>query len=224
MTLSIVARCPRTAQLGVAATTAMPAVGKLLTWAAPRTGAIATHARINPYLGFDGMTLLRQRLSADDVVKVLMRSDPRIQTRQFAVVDMAGRAVAFTGNECPDWAGHEAGDGFSVQGNRLAGQDVVKAAADSMRRTDELDLAERLVAALEAGEAEGGDTKGEESATIYVMDTEEYPLWDIRVDLHDDPVAELRRLHGVFRERLLAQVLMMPTRRNPAGDFDEPNV
>jgi uncharacterized Ntn-hydrolase superfamily protein len=224
LTLSIVARCPRTAQLGVAAATAMPAVGKLLTHAAPRTGAIATHARINPYLGIDGLALLRQRLSASDVVRALERSDPRVQARQFAVIDMAGRAVAFTGEECPEWAGHEEGEGFSVQGNRLAGPQVVKAATDALRKDPERDLATRLIEALEAGVSAGGDTKGEESATIYVVDTEEYPLWDIRVDLHDEPVAELRRLYEAFRTRLLPQIKMMPTREDPAGGFDEENV
>lgn len=166
------------------------------------------------------MELLRRRLAAVDVAELLQRSDPLIQTRQFAVLDMAGRAVAFTGTDCPDWAGHREAEGFSVQGNRLAGPRVVDAAAESLQHTaeqEELDLAARLVAALEASEAAGGDVKGEESATIYVVDTEDYPLWDIRVDLHDDPVAELRRLHDVFRERLLDKILAMPTRRHPAG-------
>jgi uncharacterized Ntn-hydrolase superfamily protein len=224
MTLSLVARCSRTGQFGVAAATAMPAVGKLLTYAAPRIGAIATHARINPYLGIDGLRLLSQRLAASDVMDLLKRTDPHIQARQFAIVDMAGRTAAFTGDECPDWAGHQEGEGFSVQGNRLAGPQVVKAAVDSLRRSEGRDLAERMIEALAAGDAEGGDTKGEESATIYVVDTEEYPLWDVRVDLHDDPVAELRRLYHIFRERLLPQVLEMPTRRNPAGGFKEKSV
>jgi uncharacterized Ntn-hydrolase superfamily protein len=224
MTLSIVARCSRSGQFGVAAATAMPAVGKLLTYAAPRIGAVATHARINPYLGIDGLRLLRRRLAAGDVMEFLKRSDPHIQARQLAIVDMAGRAAAFTGNECPDWAGHLEGEGFSAQGNRLAGPEVVKAAAEAFRQSEGRDLAGRLVEALEAGDAEGGDTKGEESATIYVVDTEEYPLWDVRVDLHDDPVAELRRLYQIFRERLLPQMLELPTRRNPAGGSREKSV
>lgn len=225
MTISIVALCSQTKQVGVAATTAMPAVGKLLTHAAPRVGAVATHARVNPYLGIDGLALLQQRLSSADVVGFLRRADPRIETRQFAVVDSAGRAVAFTGADCPDWAGqHEDESGFSVQGNRLAGPQVVAAAVEAMRDTANLPLAERFVEALTAADAAGGDAKGEQSATLYVMDTEEYPLWDIRVDLHDDPVAELRRLYEVFREQLLPQVKAMPTRRNPAGSFEEESV
>ncbi len=224
MTLSLVARCSRTGQFGVAATTAIPAVGKLLTYAAPRMGAIATQARINPYLGIDGLRLLEQRLAAVDVLALLKSSDPNVQARQFAIVDMAGRTAAFTGHECLDFAADQQGDGFSVQGNRLAGPRVIAATVDAFRRTEGQDLALRLVAALEAGDAEGGDTSGEESATIYVVDTEEYPLWDIRVDLHDDPVAELRRLYDLFQQRLLPEVLLMPTRRNPAGGDDEKSV
>jgi uncharacterized Ntn-hydrolase superfamily protein len=224
MTLSIVARCSRSGQFGVAATTAMPAIGKLLTYAAPHVGAVATHARVNPYLGIDGLALLRQRFSAEDVVGFLRRMDPRIQTRQFAVVDAAGRAVAYTGAECPHWAGHREGAGYSVQGNRLAGPQVVDAAAEVMARDGGVDLAARMIDAIAAGEAAGGDTKGEESATLYIMDVEEYPLWDIRVDLHDDPVAEMRRLCAVFRERLIPEILQMPTRRNPAGGAEEKSV
>src|SRR5690606_4251980 len=148
----------------------------------------------------------------EDVVRHLERSDPRVQTRQFAVIDAAGRAAAFTGDECPEWAGHQEGENFSVQGNRLAGPRVVQAAAEASMKSSDDDLVVRLLEALEAGEAAGGDTKGEESATIYVMDTEEYPLWDIRVDLHDDPVTELRRLYEAFKERLLPQIRLMPTR------------
>jgi uncharacterized Ntn-hydrolase superfamily protein len=221
MTLSIVARCARTGQFGVCAATAMPAVGKLLTHAAPRVGAIATQARINPYLGIDGLALLREGLAAGEVLARLRQSDPGIQFRQLAVVDAAGRTAAFTGDECLAWAGHLEGDACSIQGNRLAGPEVVAAASDRFRETGRLELAERLVAALEAGAEAGGDRKEEESATLYVMDAESYPLWDIRVDLNEDPVAELRRFFSTFRERLLPHILRMPTRENPAGSATE---
>lgn len=221
MTLSIIARCARTGQFGVSAATAMPAVGKLLTHAAPRVGAIATQARINPYLGVDGLALLREGLAAGDVLARLRRADPMIQFRQLAVVDVAGRTAAFTGDECLEWAGHLEDDDCSIQGNRLAGPEVVVAASDRFRETGQLDLAERLVAALEAGTEAGGDRKEEESATLYVMDTESYPLWDIRVDLSEDPVTELRQFFSMFRERLLPHILRMPTRGNPAGSATE---
>jgi uncharacterized Ntn-hydrolase superfamily protein len=221
VTLSIVARCPRTGQFGVAAMTAVPAVGKLLAHAAARTGAVATQARTNPYLGLDGIALLRQNLSADDVLRTLKRADPRIEARQVAVIDAAGRTASHTGGECTPWAGSFAGDGFSIQGNRLAGRQVVDAAAAAFEKHADKPLPERMIDALCAGDAAGGDRHEEESAAVYVVDVEEYPLWDIRVDQHPQPLRELRRLHDVFRERLLPEILRMPTRANPAGAPDE---
>src|SRR5688572_23418938 len=121
MTFSIVAKCPKTGQLGVAATTAMPAVGKLLTHAFARIGAVATQARLNPYIGIDGLDLLRQGHPAEAVVERLKQLDPRVDLRQFALVDASGGRAAWTGSKCPEWAGHHLDDGFTVQGNRLAG-------------------------------------------------------------------------------------------------------
>jgi len=201
--------------------TAVPAVGKLLAHAAARTGAIATQARVNPYLGLDGLDLLRQRRCADDVLATLERSDPRVESRQFAVVDAAGRTASFTGSECIAWAGALAGEGFSVQGNRLAGRAVLEAAAAAFQRHAALPLPERLIEALCAGDAAGGDRHEEESAAVYVVDLEDYPLWDIRVDQNDTPLVELRRLYAIFRDRLLPEILRMPTRGNPAGESDE---
>lgn len=221
MTLSVVARCARTGQFGVVAMTAVPAVGKLLAHAAARTGAVATQARVNPYLGIDGIALLRQRLCAADVLSLLMRADPRIEARQVAVIDAAGRTATFTGSECIAWAGTLEGDGFSVQGNRLTGRNVLEAAAAAFTQTASLPLPERLIAALFAADALGGDRHEEESASVYVVDLEDYPLWDIRVDQHETPLLELRRLYDVFRDRLLPEVLRMPTRENPAGAPDE---
>jgi uncharacterized Ntn-hydrolase superfamily protein len=221
VTLSIVARCMRTGQFGVGAMTAVPAVGKLLAHAAARTGAVATQARINPYLGSDGIALLRLRLCADDVLAMLKRADPRIKARQLAVIDAAGRTATFTGSECVQWAGALEGDGFAVQGNRLAGRTVLEAAAEAFTRHASLSLPERLIEALFAADAAGGDRHEEESAAVYVVDLEDYPLWDIRVDQHETPLLELRRLHGIFRERLLPEILRMPTRANPSGAPDE---
>lgn len=201
--------------------TAVPAVGKLLAHAAPRTGAVATQGRTNPYLGLDGIALLQQGLCADDVLAKLKHADPRIEARQVAVIDAAGRSASFTGAECSPYAGAHAGDGFSVQGNRVHSHQVLAAAASTFQRYQDKPLVERLIEALCAGDAAGGDRHEEESASIYVMDVEEYPLWDIRVDQHAEPLAELRRLFHVFRERLLPEILRMPTRANPAGQAEE---
>jgi len=224
MTFSIVARCPRTGQFGVAAATAMPAVGKLLSHAAAGTGAVATQAQVNPYLGLDGLALLRQGLSARQVLERLKAIDPRMELRQCALIDAQGDSLCWTGEKCIPWAGSLAGEQFSVQGNRLVGPQVLDAVAEAFRHAEKRPLIERLIEALAAGDRCGGDRHGESSAVIYVVDQEEYPLWDIRVDHHLDPVAELRRLHKVFARDVLPEILAMPTRDNPAGLAAEDSV
>lgn len=143
MTFSIIARCPRTGQFGVAAATAMPAVGKLLSHAAARVGAVATQAQINPYLGIDGLRLLREGCTASEVI------------------DRHGEVACWTGAKCPPWAGAIAAEQFCVQGNRLAGRAVLKAAAEAYRRASARPLVERLMEALAAGDAGGGDRCGD---------------------------------------------------------------
>ncbi|AQZ32848.1 hypothetical protein BHQ29_05845 [Pseudomonas sp. LPH1] len=224
MTFSIVARCPRTGQFGVAAATAMPAVGKLLSHAAAGAGAVATQAQVNPYLGLDGLALLRQGLSAKEALERLKGTDPCMELRQCALIDAQGDSLCWTGDKCIPWAGSLAGEQFSVQGNRLVGPQVLDAVAEAFRHAEKRPLIERLIEALAAGDRCGGDRHGESSAVIYVVDQEEYPLWDIRVDHHLDPVAELRRLHKVFAREVLPEILAMPTRDNPAGLAAEDSV
>ena len=224
MTFSIIARCPRSGQFGVAAATAMPAVGKLLSHAAAGAGAAATQAQVNPYLGLDGLALLRQGLSAWQVLERLKATDPCMELRQCALIDAQGDSLCWTGEKCIPWAGSLAGEQFSVQGNRLVGPQVLDAVAEAFRHAEKRPLIERLIEALAAGDRCGGDRHGESSAVIYVVDQEEYPLWDIRVDHHLDPLAELRRLHKVFAREVLPEILAMPTRDNPAGLAAEDSV
>ncbi len=224
MTFSIVARCPRSGQFGVAAATAMPAVGKLLSHAAAGAGAVATQALVNPYLGLDGLALLRQGLSAKEVLERLKATDPCMELRQCALIDAQGDSLCWTGDKCLPWAGSLSGEQFSVQGNRLVGPQVLDAVAEAFRHAEKRPLIERLIEALAAGDRCGGDRHGESSAVIYVVDQEEYPLWDIRVDHHLDPLAELRRLHKVFAREVLPEILAMPTRDNPAGLAAEDSV
>ncbi len=212
MTFSIIAKCGRSGQFGIGAMTAVPAVGKLLTHAYPKAGAVATQALVNPYLGFDGLILLREGRSAEEAARQLMHSDPDIERRQFAIVDAHGNAFAHTGRKCLDWAGHRTSRGLSVQGNRLEGPRVLDALENTFHERADLRLADRLVETLVAGYLAGGDKKEERSATIYIVDDEEYPLWDIRIDEHDDPVAELRRVHEVFGRDLYPHILEMPKR------------
>lgn len=217
MTFSLIARCPESHQFGIGATTAVPAVGALLTHAVAGVGAIATQAKLNPYIGIDGIRLLKNGRTADEVMGILRDSDPCAKDRQFAVIDRAGKTAAFTGSDCLRWAGHQSHEGYSVQGNRLTGEAVIERVAKCFEHSAGKPLAERLMEALEAGNSVGGDRDGELSATIYIVDKEEYPLWDIRVDSHPDPFAELRRLHDIFAKRLIPAIRRMPTRENPAG-------
>jgi uncharacterized Ntn-hydrolase superfamily protein len=221
MTLSIVARCPDSGQFGVSATTALPAVGKLLTHAHPDAGAVATQARINPYLGIDGIRLLADGHDAAETIERLRGTDPCMNRRQLGLVDRTGTAAAWTGEDCIPYAGARSGDGVTVQGNRLEGPHVLDAAMDVFMGGVGRPLVARLVEALAAGVAAGGDRREERSATVYVVATEEYPLWDIRVDDHPHPISELVRLHGVFSEELLPHIERMPTRKDPAGEFGE---
>jgi uncharacterized Ntn-hydrolase superfamily protein len=212
MTLSIVARCARTRQFGIAAATEMPAVGKLLTHAFPRYGAFATQALINPYLGIYGCQLLSLSVSAQGAVDTVLEDDDQRQDRQIAAVDKEGRSAAFTGQNCLPYAGSLQGSGFTVQGNRLAGRQVLQEMADAFEEKPEAELVHRMIAAIAAGISAGGDRHGERSSTVYIVDGEEYPLWDIRVDDHDDVIGELKRLEGVFRRELYPHILKMPTR------------
>lgn len=223
MTFSLVARCPDSGHFGIAAATAVPAVGKLLTHAEGGVGAVATQAKLNPYLGIDGIRLLQYGRPATEVRDILAAADPRAQTRQFAVLDREGRTATWTGADCIPWAGAIERENLSVQGNRLTGPDVLTEVVGAYEASAGKPLDERLMEALEAGDSVGGDKEGERSATIYIVGREEYPLWDIRVDAHPDPFTELRRLHDIFARKLIPEIRRMPTRANPAGEAEEHN-
>lgn len=224
MTFSIVARCPRTGQLGAAAATGMPGVGKLVTWVRVGAGAVATQAWINPYLGIDGLRLLEEGRSAPEALEAVLAKDVDREIRQVGIVDDRGGAAAWTGTfcrldsvACEGASADQTGDGYSVQGNLLHSAETIRACADAFEEAVQRPLVERLLHALEAGEAAGGDRRGSRSATLHVVDSEEYPLWDIRVDEDPRPLAELRRLYRVFAEDLIAQVRELPTRSDVHG-------
>jgi uncharacterized Ntn-hydrolase superfamily protein len=212
VTFSIVARCPHTGQIGVAAATAVQAVGKLACHAIANVGAIASQALTNPYLAYDGLRLLERGVSAEDALKRVLATDVNANRRQVGVVDNHGRVAAWTGPETIKWAGHLAGRNCSIQGNRLAGPQVLENALESMLNTEHLDLAERLTLALLAGDKAGGDLDGERSVNVLVFSAEEYALCDIRIDDHEAPMDELRRLFKVYQEKILPNVLNLPKR------------
>ena len=213
-TFSIAARCPRTGMLGVAVSTAVPAVGGICSYIKEGVGAIATQSWVNPYLGIDGLKLLEQGLSAEETLARLLADDAGRDDRQIGIVDAQGRAAAHTGATCVDWAGHIIGEGFSVQGNMLVGAETVSAMAKAAAASEAFDLTERLMLVLEAGQAAGGDKRGKQSAALKVFHQEAYPWLDIRVDEHRNPVAELRRIFEIAKHQLLPFTKGMPTRQN----------
>lgn len=221
MTFSVAARCPRTGQLGVAVSTAVPAVGAICPFVAPDVGAIATQSWVNPYLGIDGLQLLAEGLSAKQALDRLIDADPGHAVRQIGIVDATGQVAQHSGKDCTPWFGHRAGDGFACQGNMLTGAGVIDAMILSMEASTGLSLDERLVRALEAGQQAGGDMRGRQSASVKIHAAEEYPLLDLRVDAHADPVAELRRVFEIAKAQFLPFVTGMPTRQNPLGGLPE---
>lgn len=194
-TFSIAARCPRSGDFGVAVATARPAVGALVPWVS-RYAAIATQARVNTDLGRQGLALVAEGVPIGPALGGLLEGDPGREIRQLHGVDGRG-TFAHTGQECVAWCGHLAGEGFTVAGNMLTGEGVVKAMAEAFLAGPAAELAERLVGALEAGQAAGGDKRGKQSAALLVASERPRGYHNLRVDDHADPVAELRRIFGV---------------------------
>jgi len=217
MTWSIIARDDSTGQFGIAVATRFFAVGARVPHIAARSGAIATQALVNPYYGIDGVMLLRQGREPRDIVKTLIARDAGYQSRQLHIMDALGRIAAHTGSECVDWCGHIEDNGLSIAGNMLAGARVLDDTAKAYAANAGLPFAQRLIAALRAGEAAGGDKRGKQSAALLISGDEEWSDLDLRVDDHADPLSELERLEGVSRERWVHFRQFLPTRKNPAG-------
>jgi uncharacterized Ntn-hydrolase superfamily protein len=220
-TFSIVGRCERTGQLGVAVSTADVAAGRLVTWARAGVGAVATQSWPSLYLAIDALRLMEAGVSAPDALERVLADDPGREVRQLGMVDAQGASASFSGSDCTAWYGEVIGPDFAAQGNMLVRGDTVLAMADSFRATLALDLAERLLTALEAGQARGGDKRGRQCSALLVVDREEYPLWDLRVDEHPQPVAELRRVYEIARLQLQPFVEGLPTRANPLGNLTD---
>jgi uncharacterized Ntn-hydrolase superfamily protein len=220
MTWSIIARDRETGSYGVAVTTRSLAVGGLVPHGAGRIGALAAQARVNPLWGIDGLRLLGEGRSAREVVEILTRPDEGRAKRQLHVVDASGDVFAHTGAECVDWAGHVAGDGVSVAGNMLAGPEVVQRTLETYQAKSALPFGERLIAALDAGQAAGGDKRGRQSAAIKIWGSESYAILDLRTDDHPEPLAELRRLYDLAQDRYVVVAAAWATRMNPSGVYD----
>lgn len=199
MTFSIVARDPQTGQLGVAVQSHWFSVGATVAWAEAGVGAVATQALAEVSYGPLGLSLMQGGKPAPAALAALLTSDEGMATRQVAMVDSAGRVAVHTGARCMDYAGHEMGEGFSCQANMMHNPTIWKAMAEAYR-TAQGPLAERLVCALEAGQAAGGDIRGQQSAAILVVSgTSSRRPWvdrlvELRVEDHPQPIVELRRL------------------------------
>ena len=200
MTFSIVARDPVSGTLGIALSTAVPCCGALCPYVKTGVGAIASQSWTNPRLGIDGLRLLELGLSPEVALSALLNEDQGAAKRQAGAIDALGRVFAYSGAECEGWFGHRTGDSYTVQGNMLVGGETIDAMAAAFEATTGT-LPERLVAALEAGQAAGGDKRGRVSAALIVRPPPS-ALWegaDIRVDEHPDPVAELRRIFDIVQ-------------------------
>jgi uncharacterized Ntn-hydrolase superfamily protein len=181
---------------------------------------VCSQALPNPALRQRALALLREGIAAPDTVPMVMAMDNGRDHRQLHLVDWHGRTGALTGAACVDWCGHRAADGVSVAGNMLAGPAVVERTLERYLASADLPLVERLLAALDAGEAAGGDKRGRQSAALLVQGHEPYPRLDIRVDDHQTPLEELRRLYAVARERFIPFSHALPTAARPFGLTD----
>jgi uncharacterized Ntn-hydrolase superfamily protein len=203
-TYSIAACDLEAGQWGVATQSKFLGVGSVVPWAEPGVGAIATQAYANPRYGPDGLALLREGLSAQEVVDRLTAADEGRNHRQVGVVDGRARGATFTGRECMDWAGGRTGDCYAAQGNILVSAETVDAIAETFESAQGT-LAERLLDCLDAAQAAGGDRRGQQSAALVVVERDggyaglSHEVVDLRVDEHERPLEELRRIYGMHQ-------------------------
>jgi len=209
-TFSIVARDPGNGDLGVIVQSKFPTVGSVVPWAKANVGAIATQAWANVGYGPKGLVLLEEGKNASETLKILLDTDDGREHRQIGIVDAKGKSVAHTGKECMDWAGHLIGEGYTCQGNILAREAVIVDMASAFERT-EGDLIDKLFAGLKAGQTAGGDRRGMQSASIFVVrkaggyegGNDRYV--DVRVDEHPSPIEELERIFKIYDMTLLSR-------------------
>ncbi len=219
MTWSILVRDPETGAQGAAVATRFFAVGALCIHVEGRVGALATQALINPMYAVHGMPRLRAGDAPADVAAALLAGDAGREHRQLHILDAQGRSARHTGAECVGWCGSIARENVSVAGNMLAGAEVLERTLAAWLGTAGT-MAERLLAALRAGEAAGGDKRGKQSAALKICTADPYPDLDIRADDHADPIGELERLHRVSQDRYAVFRRFLPGADSPCGVFD----
>jgi uncharacterized Ntn-hydrolase superfamily protein len=223
MTWSILAR-DLDGRFGVAIASRFFAVGALCVHTQRAVGALSTQALMNPLYGPAGLRLLAQGRIAQDVVATLIAPDAGRSQRQLHVLPASGPGAAHTGADCVDWCGHRLYDDFSVAGNMLAGAQVLDATAAAYQASAGLPLAERLITAMAAGEAAGGDKRGKQSAALRIHGDEDYPELDLRVDDHAEPMLELRRLYDVSLQRFQPFIACLAGRHSASGEIERARI
>jgi uncharacterized Ntn-hydrolase superfamily protein len=205
-TYSIVAADLEASQWGVAVQSKFLAVGSVVPWAEPDVGAVATQAYANPRYGPEGLSLLREGLSAEEVVDRLTSADDGRDHRQLGIVDRKGNAATYTGKECMDWAGGRTGTGYAAQGNILVSAETVDALAETFEGSAGRPLAERLIDCLAAAQEAGGDSRGQQSSALLVVERDggyaqmSDVVVELRVEDHEHPIEELRRIYTLHDE------------------------
>jgi uncharacterized Ntn-hydrolase superfamily protein len=224
MTWSIIALDAETGRVGIAVATRFFAVGAMVPHIQSGVGAVATQAFVNPMLGPRALDAMARGADAAAALATIIEGDDGRAVRQVHLMDRQGGTARYTGGACVDWCGHRGKIGLSVAGNMLAGADVIDATVATYEASGDLAFAQRLIAAMKAGEAAGGDKRGRQSAALLVHDAEDYALLDLRVDDHPDPLTELSRLEAVSHERWLHFRRLMPRRDDPVGCIDRSGV
>ena len=209
MTFSIVGRDPKTGQLGVAISTAVPNVGGRCPYVKEHVGAVSSQARSNPYLAIYALQLIENGHNAETSLAQVIEWDSGRDNRQVHLVSLNGDAAAYTGKDTIPWSGHKTGVNFSAAGNRLVGPETIESMAKSFAKNINLLLADKLMAALEAGQNAGGDKQGRVSAALLVMGDEAYPFVRLQVDESSDPVTDLRRIYEIQRPHMLTPRLQI---------------
>ncbi len=220
MTWSIVAHDRRSGAIAVAVTTCAFAVGARCPFVRAGVGAVSTQSMTNPYLGPAILDAMERGLAPRFAIESALVGDDGSGIRQVHAVNAKGQSAAWTGKNCVDWCGHASTDGYSVAGNMLAGAAVVEQTYKTFAARNELPLAERLMAALLAGETAGGDKRGRQSAALLLTTTEDIPDINLRVDDHGHPLIELGRLLGVWRKSVEPRRAWSPSRARPSGETD----
>ena len=223
MTWSIVAR-DAAGHFGVAVASKFFAVGALCAHTRRGVGALSTQALMNPLYGAACLDLLADGLTAQQTVDRVVSADAGREQRQLHVLGASGAGAAHTGANCVDWCGHLTYTDFSVAGNMLAGAQVIAATAQAYQQSAGRPMAERLLAAMAAGDAAGGDKRGKQSAALRIHGDEDYAQLDLRVDDHTEPILELHRLYQVSLERFQAFVSCLAGRHSPAGLTDRAEI